>query len=273
VCAGARALLDAGQSGSGADLCLLLIEVYKAAQLAPDAVSKSRLIELITIMPPEEPSRKRFINEIVAWTMKFGEFPAGDPEIHHFVGNIYAQEDDIYEAEKHLVLGTRESPDVLARMLYAWYTEDEPRTAPNYIARAIFSYLLVGNLREASRSLHVFIQQMVHDHPELVVQQVQSPAADFRVFPSLPLLNFLGLLELAARAGGAEVFRSLRAHYASQLNEVPAWEEALEQIGDVYFGIQIRRQANIFDMMGSMFGAAPEPQRRAPEITDSLDFD
>jgi hypothetical protein len=40
LCAGARALLDAGQSGSGADLCLLLIEVYKAAQLAPDAVSK-----------------------------------------------------------------------------------------------------------------------------------------------------------------------------------------------------------------------------------------
>ena len=40
LCSGARALLDAGQSGSGADLCLLLIEVYKAAQLAPDAVSK-----------------------------------------------------------------------------------------------------------------------------------------------------------------------------------------------------------------------------------------
>jgi hypothetical protein len=49
--------------------------------------------------------------------------------------------------------------------------------------------------------------------------------------------------------------------------------QALEQIGDVYFGIQIRRQANIFDMMGSMFGAAPEPQRRAPEIAGSLDLD
>ena len=40
LCSGAQALLTAGQTSSGGDLCLLLVEVYKTAKLAPDAVSK-----------------------------------------------------------------------------------------------------------------------------------------------------------------------------------------------------------------------------------------
>jgi len=47
------------------------------------------------------------------------------------------------------------------------------------------------------------------------------------------------------------------------------FSQALEQIGEIYFGIQVRRPASIFDMMGSMFGGAPNaaPQSRqiAPE--------
>jgi len=263
---GAQALLKASQTGSGGDLCLLLVEVYKTARLAPDAVSKSRLIELITIIPPEEPSRKRFINESIVWTSKFGEFPAGDPELHHFAGNLYAQEDEVYEAEKHLLLGTKESAEVLARTLYGWYKQDQVHTAPTYIARAYFGYLLLGNLREASRSLDVFVQQLVQDNPSLVIQEVQSASADIRVFPSLPLLNFLRLLGLGIRTVDADVFRNLKSHYSSQLKEVPAWDNALDHIGEIYFRIQIRRPTNILDMMGSMFGGGGSSERQAQQI-------
>ncbi|KAA8911097.1 hypothetical protein FN846DRAFT_792471 [Sphaerosporella brunnea] len=271
---GAQALLKAGQTGSGGDLCLLLVDVYRTAKLTPDAASKARLVELITMMPAEEPSRKRFINEAIAWTAKFGEFPAGDPELHHFAGNLYAQEDEVYEAEKHLILGTKESADVLARMLYDWYKENpEVHTAPNYIARAVLPCLLIGNLRDANRSLDLFIQQLIQDNSTLVVQEVQSASADVRIFPSLPLLNFLSLLRLGVQTGGADVFRNLKSHYASQLREVPAWDDALEQIGEMYFGIQIRRPTNILDMMGSMFGGGPPEPRQTPQITGSFDLD
>lgn len=110
-------------------------------------------------------------------------------------------------------------------MLYAWYTEDDPHTAPSYIARAVFPYLLVGNVRDATRSLELFIAELVRNGSGLVVQEVQSSTSDFRVFPSLPLLNFLGLLVLAVQTGGADVFRTLKAHYMGNLKEVPAWEE------------------------------------------------
>jgi hypothetical protein len=113
----------------------------------------------------------------------------------------------------------------LARTLYEWYKQDETHTAPTYIARAVFSYFLVGNLQEASRSLDVFIQQLVQDNPALVTQEVQSASADIRVFPSLPLLNFLSLLRLAVQTGGADVFRNLKSHYASQLRDVQAWDD------------------------------------------------
>ena len=198
----------------------------------------------------------------------------------------------MYEAEQHLILGTRESAETLARLLYEWYKQDDAHTAPTYIARAVFGYLLVGNLREAYRSLEVFIGQLMQENSGLVIQEVQSASADIRIFPSLPLLNFLSLLTLATQTGGAEVFRSLKSHYASQLKDIPAWDDvsslgshvgietnyplqALEHIGEMYFGIQIRRPTNILEMMGSMFGGggAPDPRSQAPQITGSFDLD
>ncbi len=40
---GARALLKAGQGGSGGDLCVFLMEVYNKAELVPDAGNKGNL--------------------------------------------------------------------------------------------------------------------------------------------------------------------------------------------------------------------------------------
>ncbi len=46
----------------------------------------------------------------------------------------------------------------------------------------------------------------------------------------------------------------MKSHYAGNLLEVN-WSEALDQIGEMYFGIKIPRQGNpMFDMLGSMLG-------------------
>jgi len=267
LCTGAQALLKAGQNGSGGDICLLLVEVYKSAKMEPSALSKSRLFELISMLPAEEPTRKRFINESILWTSKFGQYPAGDPELHHFVGNLCAQDDEIVEAEKHLILGTRDSADVLAHFLYDWYEHDQAYTAPLYAARAVLPFLLIGNLRDASRSVEVFTRQLLENNPSLLRQEISSPGIDFSVLPSLPLLNFLNFLVVAVQKGGPDAFRTLRAHYTSNLKETPSWEEALEQIGEMYFGIPVKRGNNLFDMMGSLFGGG------APQLTSEQDID
>lgn len=50
-----------------------------------------RLIELLREFPPDEPSRKRYISEMIGWSSKFGPLERGDPELHHAAGSVYAE--------------------------------------------------------------------------------------------------------------------------------------------------------------------------------------
>lgn len=88
-----------------------------------------------------------------------------------------------------------------------------------------------------------------------------------RVFPALPLVNFISMLLLAIQRGSADLFRQLTTHYASQIQAVGIWDDVLTQIGEHYFAIQAPRQGNpLLDMMGSMlFGGGQEGGRRAPQ--------
>lgn len=165
-----------------------------------------------------------------------------------------------YEAEKHLILGTSESAETLAKLEYEWYTNDEPHTAAIYASRAVFPYILTGNLRNANKALLIFTSRLSSSNPTLGSQGISSASSDVRVYPALPLLNFLSMLLLTIQRGSADLFKQLTAHYAAQIQEVGIWDDALAQIGEQYFAIKIPRQGNpLLDMMGSMlFGGGQE---------------
>ncbi|KAF2715266.1 DUF410-domain-containing protein [Pleomassaria siparia CBS 279.74] len=271
---GALSLLKAGQGGSGGDLCVFLLDVFNKGEIAPDAGSKGKLLSLLRAFPKDEPTRKKFIAEMVGWSSKYGEYPAGDSEIHHVAGALYAEgyaltrmdtELDPYEAERHLLLGTKDSPTTLATLEYVWYLSDESHTAPLYAARGILPYLLTGNLRAANKFFLLFTSQL-SQKSGLQVQEVSTSSSDLRVYSSLPLLNFLGLLLLAVERGEAALFRQLKSHYAAHLKDTN-WSEALDQVGEMYFGIKMPRQGNpMMDMIGNMFmggGGGGKKERRA----------
>ena len=145
-------------------------------------------------------------------------------------------------------------------MEYTWYTQDEPHTAGLYAGRAVLPFLLVANVRAANQSYRTFTDLLVAQNANLAAQNVSSASADARVFPSLPLLNFLGLLLLAVQRGSPDMFRQLTTKYAANLRDETAeapWNDAIETIAEMYFSIQRPRQSNpLFDMMGSLFGGA-----------------
>jgi len=58
-------LLKAGQGGSGGDLCMFLLDVYTKAELKPDVTSKARVLSLLRAFPAGEPTRKRFISDMI----------------------------------------------------------------------------------------------------------------------------------------------------------------------------------------------------------------
>lgn len=190
------------------------------------------------------------------WSSKFGEYPAGDPELHHVAGSLYAEEHEPYEAEKHLLLGTKDSAKVLAHMEYEWFKEDEAHTAALYAGRAVLAYLLTGNVQAATSCYRLFTSALNQDKQgQLGVQDVSSITADIRIYPSIPLLNFLGLLLLAVQRANADTYKQLHNKYATLLAEVQTWNEPLEMIGEMYFRIQKPRQSNpLMDMMSGFFG-------------------
>lgn len=61
----AQSLLKAGQGGSGGDLCIMMVDVYKQAELKPDATAKGRLLTCLRLFDGQEPTRKTFINEMM----------------------------------------------------------------------------------------------------------------------------------------------------------------------------------------------------------------
>jgi hypothetical protein len=112
---------------------------------------------------------------------------------------------------------------------------------------------LTGNLRSANKAFLIFTSRLSSSNPALVSQEVSSASTDVRVYPSLPLLNFISLLLLAIQRASPDLFRDLTKHYAVHIQEVGIWDEALTRIGELYFGIKIPRQGNpLLDMMGSM---------------------
>lgn len=153
--------------------------------------------------------------------------------------------------------------------------------APLYAARAVLPYLVAGNVRAANQCFLLFTTRLSRANASLGVQDVSSASLDLRVYPSLPLLNFLGLLLLAVTRGSADLFRMLRSHYKSHLDDVAGWNDALDQIGEMYFGIRIPSQSNpLMDMMSSMFmgggggggGQKPKSKRvEAPAPAPGLD--
>ena len=167
---------------------------------------------------------------------------------------------DVYSAERHLALGTKDSPETLARLEYEWYKQDDSHTAALYAARAVLPYLLTRNLRSANKAYLIFTTRLSADNPALSVQEVSSAKSDMRIYPSLPLLNFLGLLLLAVLRGSADLYRTLAKHYAPHIRDAGGWDEALAHIGEMYFSIKIPRAGNpLLDMMnGMLFGGAPK---------------
>lgn len=186
-------------------------------------------------------------------------------------------ENEVYDAERHLALGTAASAEILARLEYDWYTHDGAHTAGIYAARAVFPYLLTGNFRNANKAFLIFTSRLSSSPSKqaLGVQEMSSQSIDVRVYPSLPLLNFINLLLLSIQRGTPDLFKLLLKQYASYITEVGGWDHALAHIGEVYFNIKIPKQANpLMDMMGMFFGGGqggnkPAPQR--PRISKQAD--
>lgn len=276
-------LLKAGEGGSGCDLVLYLLSTYELASVSVDATSRARLLKLLNLIPPTEPDLKKVAKEITAWSSKRGDgTPLGDPELHHVLGVKFAQADEAYEAEKHLLVGTKDSPAVLAQLLYEWYEEsgdnddddvkkesgdvdeeeeeeEETRAlrAPQFLSRAVFGYLSIENIRDALEVTRKYIELLKSSRhrdgtAEYTFDSEIAKADGISVCSELPLLNFLQLLIITCQFKSADMFKRLQNRYSNEISDLPAWTGPMAQIAQQYFGIAPQRSNNMLqDLLGS----------------------
>ena len=66
-------------------------ESYRTSGVLTHCCDAGKLLSLLRAFPPNEPTKKRFVSDMVAWSGKAGDYPNGDPELHHVAGTLFAE--------------------------------------------------------------------------------------------------------------------------------------------------------------------------------------
>ncbi|KTW27172.1 uncharacterized protein T551_03166 [Pneumocystis jirovecii RU7] len=250
-----KSLLEIKQFASGGDLALYMIKVYDTMKLRPDGPSKARIIDLLRLFCPDEPTRKRLIHDSLMWSGKYGDTAIGDPELHHEVGKILAYESSFFSAEKHLILGTADSFGLFLSLLRGYFDRDTLDMACFYTSRAVFPYLMIYNIACALRAYNTMARHIA-DRRSTSTLVLSSSSADIILFPSLPLMNFLCFLILTCQRASADLFCTLKAHYEDALKQASSWKPSLDKIASIYFNIHTGPPPNNTwaTLMNQLFG-------------------
>ncbi|KAL7279153.1 hypothetical protein ACG7TL_006993 [Trametes sanguinea] len=295
----ARELLKAGQQGSGTDLTSFLLDVYEAKGETVNNESRGRLTQLIALTGSSGSWRKTIIDKAIAWSVKVGPHPAGDPDLHHYVGELLYKEGSFAAAEPHfLAAGKRDSGRVLAEMFVEWAGPDGP-PGP-FALRGTIPYLQNGNILAARTFINHFVSQLTtrrasllspHQPTPIPVGKPTDSEMDEIVFTTDSTLNFVQLAVRACQRAQGDKNKAMReawvrlcGTYQSKGGLVANREvrKALSEIAELFFAIPPPRaqQANpLGDMISAMFGGAPQgaaPSRRVltpapPTSTPGLD--
>ncbi|KAI0295916.1 cytoplasmic protein [Multifurca ochricompacta] len=264
----ARELLKAGNAGSGTDLTILLLESYERANEPINDLSRGRLTQLIALVGPAGAWRKSIMDRTLSWSARRGPYPAGDPTLQHYIGDLLYKEGDLVSAEPHLLAsGTRDGARLLAQVYFDWAKASNSlgSHAGTFALRGVLPYLLNGNVLAARTFLGALISHISPSGEPLPI----GTTGDEIIVTSDSLLNFAQLaVRSVQRAAGAqnktarETWVRLCGTYQSRggILTHPEVRLVLNELASLYFEIPPPRTANVNpfgDIMSSLFGGAP----------------
>jgi len=274
----ARELLKVGQQGSGTDLTTFLLEVYESKGEEINEESRGRLTQLIALTGQGGAWRKTIIDRSIAWTAKNGSWPTGDPDLQHYVGELFYKEGAFVEAEPHLLAaGKRDSARILAEMMVDWSAGTNPG---HFALHGILPYLQNGNILAARTFIKHFASSFTSKHPSFISSESSSLSigtGDEIIVTSDSILNFAQVaVRLCQRAQGdknklmRESWVRFCGTYQSRGGVLATKEirKVLNEIGELFFALPPPKgqQPNpMGDFMSALMGGggpAPQQQRR-----------
>ncbi|KAG6864867.1 hypothetical protein C0991_006721 [Blastosporella zonata] len=269
----ARELLKTGQAGSGVDLAGFLLEVYDTKGETVSEESRGRLTQLIALTGSAGAWRKTLIDKSLAWSVKYGDCPAGDQDLHHYVGELLYKEGVFDAAEPHfLASGKRDSARLLAEMFTLWSAEGG--TAGAFALRGVIPYLQNGNILAA----RVFISRFTSGVPKDPSTPNVPVGSDEVVLTKDQVVNFAQIAVLICQRANGDKNKVVRENWVRLCGTyqsrggvltLPDVRAALNEIANLYFAIPLpqSQSANpMGDIMASLFGGPPREQPTARKL-------
>ncbi|XP_063362084.1 Golgi to ER traffic protein 4 homolog [Cydia amplana] len=233
---GATLLLQRDQQGSGADLAILLLDVLTKSETQPCEEWIEKVANIFEIMSPTIPERETFLTNAVKWSMDSNK--KGHPLLHKKIAEVYWREKKYTAAHRHFLHSCDGS--AYATMLIELHTTKGLKSEIDlFIAQAVLQFLCLRNIQMATETFNKY----TGSHP--TIKNDRGPPYLF------PLLNFLWFLLRAIEQKHAIQFKILRNWYAISIKRDPNYSVYLDNIGRIWFGIEIPHDPK---NANSMFG-------------------
>ncbi|KAJ8520568.1 hypothetical protein ONZ45_g2644 [Pleurotus djamor] len=287
----ARELFKVGQTGSGVDLAGLMLDIYESSGEGVTDESKGRLTQLIALAGSAGAWRKTLIDKSIAWSAKHGTHPAGDPELHHYVGSLLYKEGLFEKAESHfLASGKRDSARLLAEMFNKWASSSENPPLGSFALRGTIPYLLNGNILAARTFITHFVSLIPTSvHLPSTTPITVKPSSEV-ILTSDAVLNFAQMAVLTCQRAQGDKNKAMReawvrlcGTYQSKggvlalpdIRKVNKAFHFLQPALILTLGTQGQAANPLGDMLASMFGgptsAPPTRRTLAPAPPSGLD--
>jgi len=230
---GAKDLLKARQGNEGGSLGLTYVQEMMEFKCKPTPEDIVRIQSLFVMFPAEDiKPRLEFMKEAIQWTAKYGPCPYGDPKLHNDLARFHDQAKEFSKANKHYVRGTR--PLDHARCVLTWAQKGYPSELDMFVARAVFEYLCLENLKDAN----TFFQACLKEIDSRMVSQCEEKgeSVDDVEDKRTPLINFVDFLLQTVERDALPLFDMLCSKYKPSIRRDPSFENYLIRIAKVYFG-------------------------------------
>ncbi|EHH17088.1 Conserved edge-expressed protein [Macaca mulatta] len=197
------------------------------------------LAKVFSLMDPNSPERVAFVSRALKWSSG-GSGKLGHPRLHQLLALTLWKEQNYCESRYHFLHSA--DGEGCANMLVEYSTSRGFRSEVDmFVAQAVLQFLCLKNKSSASVVFTTYTQK----HPSI---EDGPPFVE-------PLLNFIWFLLLAVDGGKLTVFTVLCEQYQPSLRRDPMYNEYLDRIGQLFFGVPPKQTSSYGGLLGNLLSS------------------
>uniref|UniRef100_A0AAQ5XR37 Golgi to ER traffic protein 4 homolog n=1 Tax=Amphiprion ocellaris TaxID=80972 RepID=A0AAQ5XR37_AMPOC len=197
------------------------------------------LAKLFGQMDQNSPERVAFVSRALKWSTG-GSGKLGHPKLHQLLAVTLWKEQNYSESRYHFLHSS--DGEGCAQMLVEYSASRGFRSEVDmFVAQAVLQFLCLKNKNSAS----VVFSTYTEKHPSI---EKGPPFVQ-------PLLNFIWFLLLAVDGGKLTVFTVLCEQYQPSLKRDPMYNEYLDRIGQLFFGVPPKQSPSYGGLLGNLLNS------------------